>query len=224
MKLNTPHVKTIGQNTMIGWPRLHSLNDSLDQVIADNIHGDFVECGVWRGGCAALMLSKIIEHRLDKKVWLYDTFQGMSQPTDQDIHMSGYTAKSEFNKLKSGNGFSDWCIASTHEVELTLNKICPYAERYSKFIVGKVEDTLIIKENIPKSIGLLRLDTDWYESTKIEFETLYPLVSNYGIIIVDDYSDWQGSRKATDEYLAKLDPKSFESSTVSGTLVIKKYY
>ena len=50
MKLNTPHVKTIGKNTMIGWPRLHSLNDFLDQVIANNVPGDFVECEFWRGG------------------------------------------------------------------------------------------------------------------------------------------------------------------------------
>jgi hypothetical protein len=222
MKLKTPHVKTIGQNTMIGWPRLHSLNDSLDEVIANNIEGDFVECGVWRGGCSALMLSKIIDSKLDKLVWLYDTFQGMSQPTDQDIHMNGYHAVDEFNKLQSGGGFSNWCIASTHEVKLTLGKITTDFEKYSRLIVGKVEDTLKVNSYVPKKISLLRLDTDWYESTKIEFDVLYPLVSKGGIIIVDDYSDWQGSRKATDEYLSSIDNQKFSTHTANGTLVIKK--
>ena len=69
-----------------------------------------------------------------------------------------------------------------------------------QLIMGKVEDTLLKKENLPESISVLRLDTDWYESTKIELEVLYPRLVKGGILIVDDYGMWNGSRRAVDEY------------------------
>ena len=59
---------------------------------------------------------------------------------------------------------------------------------------------LALKKNIPKKISLLRLDTDWYESTKIELEILYPLLQKGGILIIDDYGHWGGSKKAVDEF------------------------
>ena len=69
-----------------------------------------------------------------------------------------------------------------------------------KLIKGPVEDTLNVEENLPKKISVLRLDTDFYESTKKELEILYPRLVKNGILIIDDYGHWQGSRKAVDEY------------------------
>ena len=67
-------------------------------------------------------------------------------------------------------------------------------------IKGKVENTLRNKKKLPKKISILRLDTDFYESTKIELEILYPRIQSGGVLIIDDYGEWQGARKAVDEY------------------------
>ena len=80
------------------------------------------------------------------------------------------------------------------EVKLNIKNI--------RFIKGKVEDTLKIKKNLPKKLSILRLDTDFYESTKSELQKLYPLLVKGGVLIIDDYGSWLGSKKATDEYFS----------------------
>jgi hypothetical protein len=73
------------------------------------------------------------------------------------------------------------------------------------FIEGDVSKTLQDRNNIPEKISLLRLDTDWYQSTKDELEILYPKLSNKGVLIVDDYGHWKGAKKAVDEYFKNMD-------------------
>ena len=68
------------------------------------------------------------------------------------------------------------------------------------FIKGDVLKTLSKEENLPQQIALLRLDTDWYESTKFEMNVLYPRIIKDGVLLIDDYTDWQGCKKAVDEY------------------------
>jgi hypothetical protein len=207
-------------NTMVDKSRISELESSLNSIIEKQIDGDFVECGTWRGGLAALMINKIKNNNLKKHLWVYDTFQGMSEPTSQD----GDVASSEFNSKKIDNGtYANWCRATLDIVKNTLSLADENFDEYTTFVVGKVEDTLLEHQNIPNKISLLRLDTDWYESTKIEFEVLYPLVSLNGIIIVDDYSTWQGSNKATEEYLSKLEPSTYSKKiSENGSLIIHK--
>ena len=69
-----------------------------------------------------------------------------------------------------------------------------------KLIQGDVAETLLESKNLPEKIAILRLDTDWYESTRIELERLYPLLEPGGVLIIDDYGHFDGARKAVDEY------------------------
>lgn len=222
-KVNAGHFdinEIVYNNTMVDKSRIKELDDSLNTIFETNISGDLVECGTWRGGLAALMISKIKSNMSTKNLWIYDTFQGMVEPSEKD----GEIAISEFNSKKiNDSDFSDWCRATLAIVKNTLSQVDENFDEYTKLVVGKVEDTLLEIHNIPKQISLLRLDTDWYESTKIEFEILYPLVSLGGIIIVDDYSTWQGSNKATEEYLSKLESSTYSKKiSENGSLIIHK--
>ncbi len=198
--------KFLSKNTMVGKQGRILFEQAIQQVIQEEIPGDFVECGVWRGGLAGLVLSYIIDHKLDKKMYLFDTFAGMVAPSDKDCNRAIET----FNVLKDDNSeFADWCRASTKEVEEVLNTVTPEYNDYTKFIVGRVEDTLISDSNLPTAISLLHLDTDWYDSILIELKILYPLLSPGGILIIDDYKKdkslergWDGCTDAVDEFFS----------------------
>ncbi|HAN74388.1 MAG TPA: macrocin O-methyltransferase [Planktothrix sp. UBA8402] len=160
--------------------------------------GDIVECGVWRGG-SSLLAALIMKARniRDRQLYLYDTFQGMPTPTEFDVDKRGNTGFEMMEKYGDDIG---WCYAllddvkaafSVHNFEFEIN-----------FIQGDVIETLAkIK---PETISVLRLDTDWYESTAVEFQQLYPRLSTGGVLIVDDYGCWAGSRKATDDYFKQV--------------------
>jgi O-methyltransferase len=90
-----------------------------------------------------------------------------------------------------------WCNAPMEGVQNVMSKT-GYDRDKIHFVQGKVEDTL--PSNSPEKIALLRLDTDWYESTRHELIHLFPLLSIDGVIIIDDYGYWQGAKKAVDEY------------------------
>ena len=199
-----------------------------EKVIVNNIEGDFVETGVWEGGLSAIFLRKIIKNNLNKKLYLYDTFEGMPEPTVIDVKTTkevGFRAHREWINTKDGE-FSDWCRASLDTVKDTLSQVTLDYEKHTFFIKGKVEDTLLDSKNLPDKISVLRLDTDWYTSTKIEMEVLYPKVVKNGYIIIDDYYHWRGCRKAVDEYLKSLPTNSYNKRKYNKfdkkALVIKK--
>ena len=165
-----------------------------------------MECGVWKGGNLILFKKMIEKLKIkDKKIYAFDTFEGMSEPTDKEsCHAEG----------KKG-GFKAEYYMRTQKQDINIDNIHGYApiemvkhnfknntsDINDLFLVkGKVEDTLKIPSNIPEKISILRLDTDWYESTKIELEVLYPRLVKNGVLIIDDYGEWSGSRKATNEY------------------------
>jgi predicted O-methyltransferase YrrM len=178
--------------TMTSPERLIALIRSLDYILENNIEGDFVECGVWRGGSAMLMANALLnETRSKRKIFLYDTFEGMVAPTVHDKDNKGVYASS---MMRDG-----WCMATAEEVRQNLLSTGIDAEKL-KLVKGKVEVTL--QETTPSQIALLRLDTDWYESTKLELNTLYDLVSPGGVIIIDDYGHWSGCKKAVDEFIS----------------------
>jgi predicted O-methyltransferase YrrM len=100
--------------------------------------------------------------------------------------------------------FSDetgWCYASLDQVSQNF-AAAGLSTKTSHFVKGDVMETL--KDNLPEQISVLRLDTDWYESTRFELEVLYPRLSKGGVLIIDDYGHWSGSRKATDEYFSSI--------------------
>ena len=192
--------------TMTSVERVYSLYKSVEYVIDNDIDGDFVECGVWKGGSAMVILLTLMKHNIkDKKLYLYDTFEGMPMPGKEDINFAGVPAIDRWNE-KTKKGKIKWADAGVNEVESYL-KLSGYPIKKITFVKGLVEET--IPAIVPKKIAILRLDTDWYKSTKHELEFLYPLLIKGGIIIIDDYGHYKGSKKATDEYIKNNKIKIF---------------
>ena len=185
--------------------RMWCLIRSIEYLIKNKIKGDLVECGVWKGGNLILMQKILNRFKNQKtKIFGYDTFTGLPRPKSFDKPYHGkFKTLSRWKKRKKEN-YVNWCYSGIDIVKKNILKnLGP--KNNIKLIEGKVEQTLLQKSNLPKKIALLRLDTDWYESTKIELEILYPLLSKGGILIIDDYGHWLGSRKATDEYFKDQD-------------------
>jgi hypothetical protein len=187
--------------------RLSALTVACKHVIAKNIPGDFVECGVWKGGNLILMSTMNSYTGNGRKVYGFDTFSGMTEPTDIDKDLWGESAKSLLSRSEYKDGTSSFhAFASKELVEKILNENgCLDVN----LVEGDVAKTLLEKSNLPSHISILRLDTDWYESTKIELEVLYPLLAPGGILIIDDYGHFSGARKAVDEYFKDVLPFMF---------------
>lgn len=174
---------------------LYSLYKAVEYIVKKKVPGDFVECGVWKGGSAMVIIYTLLKmNETYRKIYLYDTYTGMTEPTVEDFAIpSKKPAVQKWNK----NKFCDWSFATLKEVKENL-KFTAYPQENLLFIKGRVEDT--IPQTISSKIALLRLDTDWYRSTKHELIHLYPRLSTNGVLIVDDYGYWAGAKKAVDEY------------------------
>ncbi len=185
--------------TMTSVERMFALYSSVNYVLKNNIKGDFVECGVWRGG-SAMLIAKILSKKniTDRKIYLYDTFEGMTEPTEKDVDLKGKNAKDSYEEILKNSNEPGWCFANLIDVKSNMN-LTKFTENNIIYVEGKVENTIpsIVP---PSSIALLRLDTDWYESTKHELNHLYPKIENNGVLIIDDYGHWEGCKKAVDEY------------------------
>jgi hypothetical protein len=155
-----------------------------------------------------------------RELYLFDTFEGMSAPTEKDVMFDGTKAQDVLNPNEKKEGVDNyWCIAGVENVRKNILSTGYPAERIH-LVKGKVEET--IPNNAPEKIALLRLDTDWYESTKHELEHLYPRLAPNGVLIIDDYGHWVGAKQAVDEYFATLKLKPFLSRLdYTGRLVIK---
>ena len=193
--------ETLEPNTATSIERMYALKEAVKYVVSNNIDGDLVECGVWKGGSMmAVAYTLLKEKKQDRDLYLFDTYEGMSKPTDLDISFEGKKADTQFEENKKGEDSSDWCFASLDEVKQNVLKT-GYDSEKIHFIKGKVENTL--PKNAPKQIALLRLDTDWYESTKHELIHLFPKLVSGGVLILDDYGYWAGAKKAVDEYVSQ---------------------
>ncbi len=184
--------------TMTSVERIVALIQATRYVVRTGVPGSIVECGVWKGGSMmAAALTLLAETDVSRDLYLYDTYEGMSAPTMVDKTYAGHRATTLLEATPRGGGA--WCESPLQEVKHNLVSTGYPLERLH-FVCGKVEDT--IPGTLPGATAILRLDTDWYESTRHELEHLYPLLVRRGILIVDDYGHWQGARIATDEYLA----------------------
>ncbi len=214
-------IASLQEYTMTSPQRLWSLLGAVRHVVDNRIPGDFVECGVWRGGSVMAMARQLGALGVnDRRIWLYDTFAGMTQPTSSDVEAgSGVSAEALLATTPLGDGDNVWCVAGRADVEANVRST-GYAFEQFKFVEGDVAQTL--RQNAPEKISLLRLDTDWYESTKVELEVLYPRLSVGGVCILDDYGHWQGARKAVDEYFDKLGLRPYmHPIDYSGRVMIK---
>jgi len=188
--------------TMTSMERLFATLMSCKYVLENDIDGDFVECGVWRGGNSIIATWIFKLYNSNRKVYLYDTFQGMTLPTDLDIELGGKQRTASEIYVPDNK----WCYASIDDVKDNFSK-ADLLSKNVEFVQGDVLQTL--DKIIPEKISVLRLDTDWYESTKKEMETLYGKISNNGVLMIDDYGHWAGSQKAVDEYFEKNKNRPF---------------
>ena len=184
--------------TLVGLRRLTTTLLACKFVLEHSIDGDFVECGVWRGGNALVAAAMFKLYASDKQVWLFDTFKGMTAPTDIDeLHRGKKKVMVRYTEHQK-DGFNEWCYSPIEDVKQEFRVRGLLSEKIN-FIQGDVAQTLR-QASLPKKISVLRLDTDWYESTKIECQILYPKLSRGGVFLVDDYGVWEGARFAVDEY------------------------
>ncbi len=185
------------------------LIQSFKYIIRNNINGDFVECGVWKGGNLILLGELCSKFKLEKNIFGFDTFEGMTEPHEQDKNFANKSAKELLSKYshKKKEDKNIWAYSSIEDTKKNIKESTSYEK--IKLIKGDVKDTLNIKSNLPEKISLLRLDTDFYESTKIELEILYPLLSKGGILIIDDYGHWKGCKLAVEEYFKSKSSEMF---------------
>jgi hypothetical protein len=190
-------IRAVKPYTMTSPERLNAFILATRHVVKHNIPGDIVECGVWRGGsmqaCAKTLLSV---EATDRDLYLFDTFEGMTPPTAEDLRRDGKSAEELL--AAQGRDRPIWAVATLEDVQTGFESV-PYPKERVHYVQGKVEET--IPEQAPEQISILRLDTDWYASTKHELDHLYSRLVSGGVLLIDDYGYWQGSRQAVDEFL-----------------------
>lgn len=209
-----------GPYTMTTIERMWALYESVRNIEARGIVGDIVECGVWRGGSSMLAASTLARlGSTERTLYLYDTFEGMSEPTEFDVGSGGERVADDWQRYEGDQSSPVFAYAGLAEVRTNMASTGYPADRI-RYVQGKVEDT--VPATIPETIALLRLDTDWYESTRHELEHLYPRLEPGGIMIIDDYGAWEGARKAVDEWLGALaDPPLMSRLDHTGRIIVK---
>jgi O-methyltransferase len=193
-------IRSVQPFTMTSPERIHGLISAVRYLLANNIPGDFVECGVWKGGSMMAMAKTLLASGCrDRQLHLFDTFAGMTAPTEKDgSKFLESTVQETYTETRNADGTSQWCYSSLEETRRNMLSV-GYPEDKIHFIKGPVESTL--PAGAPEKIALLRLDTDFYESSKHEMVHLFPRLTRGGVLLLDDYGHWDGQRLAVDEYL-----------------------
>jgi O-methyltransferase len=189
----------VAPHTMTSKERVINLEYAVRHIHTAGISGDCIECGVGEGGSMMVVAFTLIElGDTSRHLWLYDTYEGMAEPTAEDVSNLGKPAKRKYDrKVKDGkNTYFNYPIELVKENMRTTG----YPETKISYPKGLVQDTL--PDNSSDTIAILRLDTNYYESTCAEMQHLYPKLAVGGILLIDDYYRWRGQRKAIDEYLA----------------------
>ena len=181
------------------------MDDSMviDYVIDCKIDGVLVECGVQGGRIEKIWIDKLKQRNEERDIYMYDTFTGLTVPSERDVGINNefQTAEQVLDVWRhhNSNGVNTWCYAPLEKVVNDLLQM-NYPFHKLHFIKGDVRKTLLDKKNIPDKIAILRLDTDWYDSTKVELETMFKNLQWGGVLILDDYYYWKGQKDAVDEF------------------------
>ncbi|MEM7223782.1 MAG: TylF/MycF/NovP-related O-methyltransferase [Pseudomonadota bacterium] len=188
--------------TMTSPERLYGLYKATRFVVEAEIPGDIVECGVWKGGSMMMMALTLLSLGADdRRLVLFDTYEGLPEPDkEKDINIWGGSAHEGWSQHRISETSSTWARSPLDEVQANMAST-GYPEARIDYVVGMVEET--IPGQAPDEIALLRLDTDWYASTKHEMVELYPRLAPSGVLIIDDYGHFEGARQAVDEFLAE---------------------
>jgi len=204
--------------TMTSLERMYGLYQAVKYVVAAEIPGELVECGVWKGGSAMVVAATLAAlGKTQSELWLYDTYSGMTVPDERDLQYDGVSAHERL-KMANMRDFGQMAHVGVEEVRANLAKT-GYPMEKIHFVQGDVLET--IPGRAPARISLLRLDTDWYKSTAHERAHLYPRLARGGVLLIDDYGHWKGSRQAVDEYLATTDHLLLNRLDYTGRIGIK---
>ncbi len=181
--------------TMGGWKALENAFEVVQLIEKNKVPGVIIECGVAEGGTAAMMAltSRALGNKT-RHFWFFDSYEGLPEPTAEDY--KGTKAGNFVQPLTKGS-----CLGSIEQVsELLFGKLDLPKDKIN-LVQGWFQDTIAVNKDKIKTISILRLDGDWYESTKIPLENFYSHISPGGCVIIDDYATCFGSRKATDEFI-----------------------
>jgi hypothetical protein len=212
-------IRAVQPWTMTGPDKLFALIQTVRYIARHRIPGDVVECGVWRGGSMqAVARTLMAAGDTSRHLHLFDTYEGMPPPSERDTRRRDERTAAELLAEESPENSMVWAVASLDDVQDGMSKVGYPPERVH-FVKGKVEET--IPEHAPEQISILRLDTDWYESTKHELEHLYPRLSPGGVLLLDDYGYWEGAREAVDEFLDSTGERLLLMRMASGRLAVK---
>jgi O-methyltransferase len=188
-------VSSVKKHTVVSRFKLNTLYSLARAIERDHVPGAIVECGVYRGGSAALLSAATSASR---PVVLFDSFKGLPPPGERD----GNQARRVYRE--------GWCEGSVSDVTELLARHGIASGRV-QFVEGWFQDTL--PQNRPDQIALLHIDADWYDSVRVCLENLYDLVSPGGYVVWDDYRRWVGCTRAVDEF---LDARGLRGALVRG--------
>lgn len=184
--------------TMVGISGLEATYRLVNKLNSKGIAGDMIELGVAKGGCAALISSIIFDknspHYMERNLWLFDSYEGLPEPSMEDF--KNKSTGEHVRPLPKGS-----CCGTLEEVKHLLFHIFDFPIDKIYFVKGWFENTIPVEQHKIQKIALLRIDADWYKSTKSCIEGFYSKVVNDGAIIVDDYESCFGCKKAIDEFL-----------------------
>ncbi len=214
-------IKFVRPYTMTTTARIEAVISATRHVVKHDIPGDFVESGVWMGGSIMAAARTLVElGATDRDLYLYDTFEGLPAPGEHDrITGSDQDLAALYAEANADEDAEPFLNAPIDVVRANVARTGYPVERIH-LVQGLVEDT--IPETAPETIAFLRLDTDWYSSTHVEMETLFPRLSAGGIMIIDDYAYLDGVRKAVDDHLASTgQPIFLHRIDTAGRLVVK---
>jgi len=207
-------IQLVRSHTMLTYPRLVTLYQQVVYCENHGIVGDFVECGTWKGGAVGIMaLANLKWGTARRDIHLFDSFEGVPEP---DRSVDGEEAV-RFARA-AGGGVDGKLVplkrayesVGTLEVNRALlEEVIGYDKEHLHYHKGWFQDTLPTDAHGIDKIAILRLDGDWYSSTKVCLEYLYSKVVRGGFVIVDDYNYCVGCRKAIDEFMAKEDIHAF---------------
>jgi predicted O-methyltransferase YrrM len=194
--LRRQRVHAVMPYSLVGVSGLEHTDELVCQLIAAGVPGAFVECGVARGGSAALIALNARLASPHRSCWFFDSFEGLPDPSEKDLE-SGKTGQ-HIRPLLKGS-----CLGTLEQVDWLLFEKFRLSREEITLVKGWFQDTLPIQRARIGQIALLRVDGDWYESTRCCLTQLFDQVAPGGVVIIDDYWSCHGARRATDEFLAE---------------------
>jgi O-methyltransferase len=214
-------ISLIEKHTMVRPEVLASLYDQVRYLELNGIEGDFVECGVWKGGAVGLMAAANMEFgKKRRNLHLFDAFDDICEPNpvvdgeramNDVIKLAGVERTDIKGQLKPVKGIYDSMggHGTIDECRELLFKKIKYSSQHVFFYKGWFQDTMPVHASSIEKIALLRLDSDWYESTKVSLTHLFGKVIAGGFVVIDDYGAYQGCKKAVDEFLREYELKKY---------------